>query len=154
MNRVSAPTSAVAAARIARLACAWTLLGCAGVLPACASVPSAREVARMGVHALVGTWTSELDETTLTVREDGTFIVERPARGTRPAASASGRWLPSGESVVLRNDASAAVCTDVEGTYTPEIVRDTVRFTLVSDDCPPREEHMAWPWRRGSAAVR
>jgi hypothetical protein len=154
MNCTPASPRPTVTARIARLACAWTLLGCAGFMQACASVPSAREVARMGVHALVGTWTSELDETTLTVREDGTFIVERPARGTRPAASASGRWLPSGESVVLRNDASAAVCTDVEGTYTPEIVRDTVRFTLVSDDCPPREEHMAWPWRRGSAAVR
>ncbi len=148
MNRVATPLPVLAALRAARSACAWILVASASIAPACASVPSAKDVARMGVHALVGTWTSELDETTLTVRKDGTFVVVRPARGERPAATVSGRWHPSGDAVVLVNDASAAACANVEGTYTPEIVRDTVRFTLVSDDCPPREEHMAGPWRR------
>jgi hypothetical protein len=141
------------------LAFAWPL----AVLCACASMPSADDVARMGVHALVGDWTSELDGTTLSVRKDGTFAVSRAARGDRPAASASGRWHPRGDAVVLVNDAGSnpaysplysTACADIEGIYTPEIVRDTVRFALVSDDCAPREEQMAWPWKRGDRPRR
>jgi hypothetical protein len=52
------------------------------------------------------------------------------------------------------NDAGSAVCAGIEGVYTPEIVRDTVRFTFVADECVPREEHMAWPWKRGTAGGR
>jgi len=146
-----------------QLAFAWPL----AVLCACASMPSADDVARMGVHALVGDWTSELDGTTLSVRKDGTFTVSRAARGDRPAASASGRWHPRGDAVVLVNDAGSnpvyspvysplysTACADIEGIYTPEIVRDTVRFALVSDDCAPREEQMAWPWKRGGTAIK
>jgi hypothetical protein len=123
------------------------------LLQACASMPSADEVARMGVHALVGDWTSELDGTELSVRKDGTFTVVREARGDRPAASSAGRWHPRGDSVVFVNDAGSAVCAGIEGVYTPEIVRDTVRFTFVADECIPREEHMAWPWKRGGPST-
>jgi hypothetical protein len=146
-----------------QLAFVWPLT----VLGACASVPSADEVTRMGVHALVGDWTSELDGTTLSVRKDGTFTVARAARGDRPAASAAGHWHPRGDSVVLVNDTGSdpadsplysplhsTACADIEGIYTPEIVRDTVRFALVSDNCAPREEQMAWPWKRGGTAIK
>jgi hypothetical protein len=30
-------------------------------------------------------------------------------------------------------------------------VRDTVRFTKVKDNCPAREEHMAWGWKKTKA---
>ena len=109
-------------------------------LAACASIPSAEEVTRMGSSAIVGAWTSELDETRLTVAKDGSFKVERG--GT----SVAGRWSLDGAAVVFENDGEP--CAGIEGAYVPEVVRDTVRFTKRGDDCPAREEHMAWPWKR------
>ena len=35
--------------------------------------------------------------------------------------------------------------------YAFEIVRDTVRFTKVKDNCPAREEHMAWGWKKAES---
>ena len=110
------------------------------LLAACASMPSADEVARMGSAAIVGSWTSALDETMLVVQKDGSFTV---ARGETRVA---GRWSLEGTAVRFRNDGEP--CAGVEGAYVPEVVRDTVRFTKRGDDCPVREEHMAWPWKR------
>ena len=110
------------------------------LLSACASTPSAKEVASLGTTALVGAWTSELDETRLTIVKDGSFTVER---GEKRAA---GRWTLDGAAIVLTHPDEP--CAGIAGSYVPEIVRDTVRFTMRSDDCPAREEHMAWPWKR------
>ena len=117
-------------------------LAAAGIafLASCASIPSADEVARMGSSAIVGAWTSELDETKLTVAKDGSFKVVRGEK------SVAGRWSLDGDAVVFENDGEP--CAGVEGAYVPEVVRDTVRFTKRGDDCPAREERMAWPWRR------
>ena len=124
------------------------LLPIAGVLTACASTPTAREVAALGAYALVGTWTSELDNTTLTVAKDGTFRLDRAATTVKPSLAIAGQWSLDGNSVVFRNAAGSGACEGVDGAYTPEVVRDTVRFTKRQDDCPAREEHFAWPWTR------
>lgn len=114
------------------------------LLSGCASIPSANEVAKLGTNALVGTWTSVLDNSRLTVAKDGSFRLEQ---GT--ALIAVGRWRSEGTAVVFIDEASSTQgCAGVEGSYSPEIVRDTVRFTKSNDDCPTREERMAWPWKR------
>lgn len=114
------------------------------LLPGCASIPSATEVAALGTNALVGTWNSVLDNTRLTVAKDGSFRLDKGA-----TQIASGHWRTEGTAVVFIDDpSSTGGCAGVEGSYAPEIVRDTVRFTKSSDDCPAREERMAWPWKR------
>ena len=112
----------------------------AALLSACASTPSAKEVASLGTTALVGTWISELDEARLTIAKDGSFTAERGEK------RATGHWTTDGNAIVLTN--TGEPCAGIEGAYVPEVVRDTVRFTMRRDDCPAREEHMAWPWKR------
>lgn len=112
----------------------------AALLSSCASTPSAKEVASLGTTALVGAWTSELDETRLTIAKDGSFTVERGEKRV------TGRWATDGDAILLTN--AGEPCAGIEGAYVPEVVRNTVRFTKRSDDCPAREEHMAWPWKR------
>jgi len=113
-------------------------------LCACASTPSAREVERLGTAAIVGEWTSELDHSVLTVSKDGRFTL------TRGSVVVTGRWSNDAGAVVFSND--GVPCADIDGAYTPEVVRDTVRFTKRGDDCAEREERMAWPWKRGRGA--
>lgn len=121
-------------------------------LPACSSAPRAGAIDTKALEnaPFVGAWTSDLDAATLTVEPTGLFSIDVPARGETPARSVVGRWNldDSGGIVTFTNLGATAMCAEVPGSYAFEIVRDTVRFTLVSDDCPPREEHMAWPWRR------
>ena len=47
--------------------------------------------------------------------------------------------------------ARGSACAEVPGSYAFEVVRDTVRFTKVKDNCPSREEHMAWGWKKTKA---
>lgn len=110
-------------------------------LGACASTPSAREVERLGTAAIVGEWTSELDHSVLTVTKDGRFTL---ASGGDIQA---GRWTTDAGAIVLTSDTDP--CAGIQGSYDPEVVRDTVRFTKRSDGCTAREERMAWPWKRG-----
>ncbi len=121
------------------------LLSSCLLLAACATTPSAKSVALLGPHALIGSWKSELDDSVLTVERAGAFRIERAN-----APTATGRWSLEGSAVVFVSDAPASLtdCANIEGAYLPEVVRDTVRFTKLRDDCPAREESMAWPWRR------
>ncbi|MBI1302627.1 MAG: hypothetical protein GC172_02405 [Phycisphaera sp.] len=131
------------------------------VLPAgCASAPRAGEVdaAVLEASPLLGSWTSELDGATLALEPTGLFSIDVPARGTAPARAVVGRWMVSedgaaGEraTATFTNLAGSAACAEIPGSYTFEVVRDTVRFTKVKDDCAAREEHMAWPWKRTKA---
>jgi len=115
----------------------------------CTAIPSAKEVAERGPSAIVGAWISELDGTKLVFEKDGVFRIEPNGNG-----AFTGRWSIDGGAVALMNDATAPGCTEVTGKYKPEVVRDTVRFTQVSDNCPAREEHMAWPWKREGSAKK
>ncbi|MFZ9879966.1 MAG: hypothetical protein ACO3QC_01005 [Phycisphaerales bacterium] len=125
-------------------------LACLVLAPAgCTSTPEIPAAATAATRPLVvGFWTSELDGTTLDVRENGTFSVVRAARGSDPAVTVLGAWRMDGTRFVVRNADDAASCAGIDGAYEAEVVRDTVRFTLVDDDCVPRETHMAWPWKR------
>lgn len=117
--------------------------------PACTTgpeIPPAASAARKPL--VIGFWTSELDGTTLDMRENGTFTVVRVSREGKPEAKVEGTWRMEGEELRIANAAGSPACEGVEGAYTPEVVRDTVRFALVSDDCEQRERHMAWPWKR------
>ncbi|MDI9402531.1 MAG: hypothetical protein QM516_01545 [Limnohabitans sp.] len=98
----------------------------------------------------VGTWTSELDGATAIIEPTGIFSIDVPARGEKPARSAVGRWTFNGEIVVFTNLSNTASCADVPGSYKAEVVRDVARFELVRDECAPRQEHMAWPWKRAN----
>ena len=114
------------------------------VLAACASTPSAQRVSELGATALIGSWISELDDTKLTVEKNGVYRIEHAAD-----AATTGRWSLEGTAIVFISDSASSACPDIEGAYTPEIVRDTVRFAKLRDECPTRETHMAWPWQRG-----
>ncbi|MFM7134246.1 MAG: hypothetical protein ACKO0W_08015 [Planctomycetota bacterium] len=98
----------------------------------------------------LGAWKSELDGTLLVIEEDGRFTVERPAVGAEPARGVIGRWRLDDGDVVFANAADAATCAGVDGRYAARVVRDTARFVEIDDDCPAREEHMAWPWKRAA----
>lgn len=140
------------------------------LLASCASTNDAPAVdldAPIAVQ-LAGQWESELDGAILILEPTGIFSVERPARGATPAATVVGRWtLEEGSAdgreadaaatdddatesgiIVFENLRGSAACSGVRGVYAAEVVRDTVRFTKRADDCPSREEHMAWPWRK------
>ncbi|MCE2881758.1 MAG: hypothetical protein LW636_05305 [Planctomycetaceae bacterium] len=133
----------------AAISCIFLALVPALAPAGCTSAPEIPAAASAAKRPLVvGFWTSELDGTTLDVREDGSFIVARAARGAEPAATVPGAWRMDGTRFVVRNADGAASCAGVDGVYEAEVVRDTVRFTLVDDDCLPRETHMAWPWKR------
>ena len=108
---------------------------------ACSSTPSAVEVARRGPGAVVGAWTSELDASRLSLEKGGELRLERGG------ATILGRWRIDGDAITLEYSGESP-CAGSEAAYRPEIVRDTVRFTLLRDECLWREELMAWPWRR------
>ena len=123
-------------------------------LPACSSATRAGAV---DVQALenapfLGTWTSELDGAVLALEPTGLFSIDVPARGTAPARAVVGRWTldAEGSAATFTNLGGAAMCAEIPGVYAFEVVRDTVRFTKVKDNCPAREEHMAWGWRKAS----
>lgn len=96
----------------------------------------------------LGRWTSELDGATLAIESTGVFSIDVPSRTAEAARGAVGRWNWNGSEVSFTNLRDSNPCADVPGVYRAEVVRDTVRFTIVRDACAPREEHMAWPWRR------
>lgn len=123
-------------------------------LLACSSAPRAGEVdvAVLEASPILGAWTSELDGAVLALEPTGLFSIDVPARGTAPARAVVGRWTVSeeGATATFTNLAGSASCPEIPGSYTFEIVRDTVRFTKTKDDCAAREEHMAWPWKKAS----
>ncbi|MEY3026892.1 MAG: hypothetical protein RLZZ238_1789 [Planctomycetota bacterium] len=127
------------------------LVAAAPLASACSSTPSAREVERLGVRSVVGAWTSELDGSVATFADDGSYRLERTARGTMPAIAVEGRWSDRGTAIAII-DERGSPCGGAEGVYEPEVVRDTVRFTLRRDECAEREERFAWPWRRSAGA--
>ena len=121
-------------------------------LTACSSAPRGGDVDTNALEnaPFVGAWTSDLDAATLTIEPTGLFSIDVPARGEAPARSVVGRWNldDSGGIVTFTNIGASAMCGEVPGDYAFEIVRDTVRFTKVKDNCPAREEHMAWGWKK------
>lgn len=130
-------------AAAALLATGLAASGCAST-----SKAAAREAA-----PFLGAWTSDLDDATLAFEATGIFSIDLPARKTSPATSVVGRWSfdPEAKSVTLANLGGSTVCAEVPGEYQVEVVRDTVRFTKVKDNCPAREEHMAWGWKKAEA---
>lgn len=157
-----ARTTSTMPTRAMRTAC--TCIGLA-LATGCASTNDAPAVDLDAPLAaqLAGRWESELDGAVLLLEPTGIFSVDRPARGATPAGTVVGRWsLVDGDdgdangdgepdTLVFENLRGSSACEDVRGTYAAEVVRDTVRFTKRADDCPSREEHMAWPWRKPKA---
>jgi hypothetical protein len=86
----------------------------------------------------VGTWTSSADGLRLDLRDDGAFTVTPPT----PRNPVRGRWTLDGDRIEFRNDADAAVCPDVAGTYGWTLEEGSLFFTLVEDGCAPRRDHM------------
>jgi hypothetical protein len=124
-------------------------------LSACSSAPRTDAVDTKALEdaPFVGAWMSDLDGATLTIEPTGLFSIDVPARGETPARSVVGRWNldDSGGIATFTNLGGAAACAEVPGSYAFEVVRDTVRFTKVKDNCPAREEHMAWGWKKTKA---
>jgi len=94
----------------------------------------------------VGTWTSSVDGLRLDLRDDGAFTVTPPT----PRDPVRGRWTLDGNRIEFRNDADAAVCPDVAGTYGWTLEESSLFFTLVEDDCTPRRDHMTGVFTRAS----
>ena len=94
----------------------------------------------------VGTWTSSVDGLRLDLRDDGAFTVTPPT----PRNPVRGRWTLDGSRIEFRNDADAAVCPDVAGTYGWTLEEGSLFFTLVEDDCTPRRDHMTGVFTRTS----
>jgi hypothetical protein len=124
-------------------------------LSACSSAPRADAVDTKALEdaPFVGAWTSDLDGATLMVEPTGLFSIDIPARSGAPARSVVGRWTldAEGSAATFTNLGGAAMCAEIPGVYAFEVVRDTVRFTKVKDNCPAREEHMAWGWKKAKA---
>ncbi len=94
---------------------------------------------------LAGAWVCALDSTVLHMRGDGRFAVESTAAGSRLVR---GGFTINGDKITFLNDAQSGECPAVSGTYTLAADGDTLHFTLVSDECPPRTEHMKAAWTR------
>jgi hypothetical protein len=123
-------------------------------LPACSSTPRAGAVDAKALEnaPFLGTWTSDLDGATLTIESTGIFSIDAPARAGAAARTAVGRWSfdEEAKAVTFTNLSASTACGDMPGTYVADVVRDTVRFTKVKDNCAAREEHMAWGWKKAS----
>lgn len=140
---------------------ALILCGCAST----AANTASSTTPRIASAPCVGSWTSELDGSTLTLEPTGIFGVHSPARASRPASSAVGRWVLNGAQIMLlyaaSGDASGSAslnasvdaCGDMAGIYTCEVVRDSMRFDVVKDECVARHTLMAWPFKRASVAA-
>ena len=144
----------IPATLIVAASAAFVSLASLAALTACSSAPRAGAVDTKALEnaPFLGAWTSDLDAATLTIEPTGLFSIDVPARGEAPARSVVGRWNldDSGGIVTFTNLGATAMCAEVPGSYAFEVVRDTVRFTKVKDNCPAREEHMAWGWKKAS----
>jgi hypothetical protein len=109
------------------------------ILAACATHPP------IGAPALVGTWTNSLG-TVWTIKPDGTFDVDLKHHGQRDAW---GAYTVDGDMVSLvRLGGVKPKGCDGKGVYRFVRSRDTLRFTLVSDECKLRKKNVLLLWRR------
>ena len=149
--RTNSAVRLIAFRTLASVVVGFTLAGCASPEDTRGGVIDSQDLEKA---PFVGTWTSDLDGAMLEIEPTGVFAIDVPAKGAEPARGAVGRWNWNGAEVVFTNLRGAGPCADLPGVYGAEVVRDTVRFTLVRDECAPREEHMAWPWRRREREAR
>lgn len=130
------------------------VLSCAQTTP---TLDGAQSSAVLVDSALVGTWISELDGSTLTIEPTGIFEFNTAALNARPAGHTVGRWTSDGAEstprLTMMELAGSGACAELPGIYKAEVVRDTVRFELVSDECAARSTPMAWPWKRSAKAA-
>jgi hypothetical protein len=131
---------------LAPIAALCLLAGCASTVTDTATGPVDEK--RLEGAPFLGQWKSELDGAILTLEPTGVFSVEKPAAGAQAARSVVGTWTFDGTDASFTNLRESPLCADVTGVYRVELVRTTLRFAKRSDECPTREEHMAWPWVR------
>lgn len=150
MHATSAMSTMSMSLRVSILATLLMLMGCASTTSDSSNGPV--DDTLLAEAPFAGNWRSELDGSTLTIEVTGIFAIERPATGDRSqnkgVGNSVGSWTFDGTNARFTNLRENKECADLTGTYTAEVVRDTVRFTKVQDDCASREELMAWPWTR------
>ena len=96
-----------------------------------------------GREAVVGTWRNTLG-TIWTLKANGTFDVDLNHNGQRDGW---GKYKVSGGTLTLwrTGGISPKHCQD-DGVYQFTRDKNTLRFTLVSDDCKLRRKNMLLPW--------
>lgn len=116
------------------------LIGVAAVLlDACATTTS-------GPAGLAGTWTNSLG-TVWTLRADGSFDVDLDKDGKRDAW---GNCVFAGDTVTITGSGNKIPkkCKDAKGVYKYTRTKDTLHFTLVSDDCALRVKNVTKDWTK------
>ena len=90
---------------------------------------------------LLGRWQTQAG-LLLTLKAEGTFLVQPPAASGR--GPISGTWRLSEHKIEFQNAATAAVCPEVPGRYRwAESMPGTIEFTLIADACRSRKQHLA-----------
>jgi hypothetical protein len=110
------------------------------IVAACATHPPS------GAPALAGTWTNSLGSVWM-IKGDGTFDVDLKHHGERDAW---GTYTVEGDTVTLMRvgGVNPKGC-EGKGVYKfnrPD--KDSLQFTLVSDDCKLRRKNVTLPWHR------
>ena len=109
------------------------------LLQACASTPS-------GPAGLAGTWTNTMG-TVWTLRADGSFDVDLNKDGKRDAW---GVCTFEGDTITVAGTGETIKngCGKSKGVYHYKRTGNTLHFTLVSDSCQKRKEHLAVEWTK------
>jgi hypothetical protein len=98
---------------------------------------------RTGRDVLAGTWSNTLG-TVWTIKADGTFDVDLNHNGQ---SDAWGKYTISDDSItLLRSGGISPKHCDGQGVYRFSRSNNTLRFTLVSDDCKLRRKNVLLPW--------
>ena len=98
---------------------------------------------RAGRDILVGTWSNTLG-TVWTIKADGTFDVDLDHNGQ---SDAFGKYTISGDTIaLLRTGGIKPKHCDGRGVYRFSRSNNTLRFTLVTDDCKLRRKNVLLPW--------
>ena len=139
--------------RFAHFACTASLIlvACAHTTP---TLDGEQDDALLTAAPFLGEWTSDLNGSTLTLEPTGIFGVNTPARNNKAATSTVGRWAFDGAQLTMMDLTDSGECADLPGIYKSEVVRDTVRFELVNDECLARQTLMAWPWKRSAVVSK
>jgi hypothetical protein len=97
-------------------------------------------------NALVGTWKSELGDSAIAIKSDGTYTITSPGQ-----FDYNGKYTVSGQSVTFEDAFGSQFCPGIKGTYNFNVVVNSLRFEAVEDFCNARRDLMRGDWTNTGA---